>query len=98
MDQLYFVFLHLVDEQGHMIAQQDKVPGIRGKQPTTSWLPGEVVIDPMDLILRPDLPPGPYTLRLGLYLPADGSRLPVLDSAGQQAGHFVEIGPLQVIP
>ncbi len=98
MDQLYFVFLHLVDEQGQMVAQQDKGPGIRGKEPTTSWLPGEVVADPVDLTLRSDLPPGRYKLRIGMYLPPAGPRLPVLDKDEQTVGEFVEIGVIEVIP
>jgi hypothetical protein len=100
MDQLYFVFLHLVDGQGQIVAQQDKGPGLRGKEPTTSWLPGEVIADPVDLTLPPDLSPGQYTLRLGMYLPSapDGPRLPVLDQAGQPIGDFVEIGTIEVTP
>jgi hypothetical protein len=98
MDQLYFVFVHLVDEQGQIVVQQDKGPGLRGKEPTTSWLPGEVIPDPLDLALPPGLSPGRYTLRLGMYLPPQGSRLPVLDDAGKQIGDFVEIGPLEVTP
>lgn len=100
MEQLYFVFLHLVDGQGQIAAQQDKGPGLRGKEPTTSWLPGEIIADPVDLILPPDLAPGQYTLRLGMYLPSipDGPRLPVLDQTGQPAGDFVEIGTIEVTP
>jgi hypothetical protein len=99
MDALYFAFLHLVDEQGRIVAQQDKGPGKRGKEPTTSWLPGEVVADPVDLPLPPDLPPGLYRLKIGMYLPsAEGSRLPVLDQTGQPIGDAIEIGTIEVIP
>lgn len=100
MEQLYFVFLHLVDGQGQIVAQQDKGPGLRGKEPTTSWLPGEIIADPVDLTLPPDLPPGQYTLRLGMYLPSapNGPRLPVVDQTGQPAGDFVEIGTIEVTP
>jgi hypothetical protein len=100
MEQLYFAFLHLVDGQGRIVAQQDKGPGLRGKEPTTSWLPGEVIADPVDLTLPSDLSPGHYTLRLGMYLPSapNGPRLPVLDQTGQPRGDFVEIGTIEVTP
>jgi hypothetical protein len=98
MDQLYFAFLHLVDRQGRIVAQQDKAPGIRGKEPTTAWLPGEVIADPIDLNLRSDLLPGQYTLRIGMYLPPNGPRLPVQDQAGRPIGDFIEIGTLEIIP
>jgi hypothetical protein len=95
MEAVYFVFLHLVDGQGQPLAQQDKGPGIRGKEPTTTWLPGEVVTDPVDLSLPLDLPPGRYTLRIGMYLPPLGPRLPVVDGGGQD---FVDIGVIEVTP
>ncbi|RME78146.1 MAG: DUF2723 domain-containing protein [Chloroflexi bacterium] len=96
MDRLYYVFLHLVDAQGQIVAQHDRVPGRRGKQPTTGWLPGEVVLDPIDLRLPSDLPPGRYSLRVGMYLPPDGPRLLILDGTGQPAGDFVEMGAVEV--
>ena len=98
MDVLYFVFLHVVDEQGQIVAQHDLGPGKRGKQPTTSWLPGEVVLDPVDLSLPPDLSPGLYTLRLGMYLPPAGPRLLVLDEKEQPVADFIEVGTLEVGP
>jgi hypothetical protein len=94
MDALYYVFIHVVNEQGDIVAQHDRSPGVRGKQPTTSWLPGEVITDPVDLTLPANLPPGRYTLRLGLYLPQP-PQWPRLPLAGQP-GDFVEVGVLDV--
>ncbi len=98
MDQLYTVFLHLVDEEGQIVTQHDRGPGIRAKDPTTSWLPGEVVPDPVDLSLPPDLAPGQYTFRIGLYLAPDGPRLQRLNDEGQAVTDFVEIGTVTVEP
>ena len=98
MDLLYFVFLHVVDAQGQIVAQHDLGPGQRGKQPTTSWLPGEIVTDPVDLALPAKIAPGQYTMRLGLYLPPDGPRLLILDENGQAIRDFIEIGTIQVTP
>lgn len=98
MDRPYWVFLHLVDNEGRIVAQHDRVPGRRAKQPTTAWLPGEVVLDPVDLSLPPDLPPGRYTLRLGMYLPPAGPRLLVLDDQGRPAADFIEVGVVEVRP
>ena len=98
MDQLYFVFIHVVDDQGQIVAQHDRAPGKRGKQPTTSWLPQEIVADPVELSLPPDLSPGQYTLRLGMYLPPEGPRLLVLDDEEKPVADFVEVGTLKVTP
>ncbi|MCD6289345.1 MAG: hypothetical protein J7M34_02495 [Anaerolineae bacterium] len=66
MDRSYTTFVHLLDESGRVVAQEDHVPG-RGARPTTSWLPNEVIADRFELSLSADLPPGRYMLEVGLY-------------------------------
>ena len=69
----YTVFVHLIDADGNLVAQADSPPAT-GAYPTSLWDSGETIIDTRTL---PDLPPGQYTLRLGLYDPTTGQRLPV---------------------
>jgi hypothetical protein len=45
--------------------------------PTSRWQPDEIVIDRADLVL-PALPPGTYTIRLGLYRMETLERLPLV--------------------
>jgi hypothetical protein len=98
MERLYHVFVHVVDSEGQIVAQHDGVPGL-AKQPTTGWLAGEFVFDPVKVVLPPDLPQGRYTIRIGMYLPPDGPRLLVLDEAtGQTIADAVEIGTLELQP
>ncbi len=85
----YAVFVHVVDSNGQIIAQQDMMPVDNG-YPTGLWESGEYVIDHHTFS---NLPPGRYFLRVGLYLQSDGSRLPVSDSSGQVIGDFVTINP-----
>jgi hypothetical protein len=75
----YKVFLHVVDDSGHIVAQQDDEPDA-GAAPTQSWLAGEVVRDTHVLNLPGG---GPYTLLTGLYDPETGQRLPVWDEKQQ---------------
>ena len=70
------VFVHVVDADGNTVAQSDRAPGC-GQSPTRAWKPGEIVFDPHAIDLPADLPAGVYTVRAGLYDPADGTRLPV---------------------
>lgn len=70
----YHVFIHLEDGEGQIIAQADGQPG-QWTRPTTTWEVGQVIIDRHGLWLPPDIPPGPYILRVGLYQPATGERL-----------------------
>jgi len=77
MDASYTVFVHLVDASGAVRSQQDNPP-VNGAYPTTLWQTGEYVSDTLSLSLPPDLPPGDYVLKAGLYLPGTGARLAVI--------------------
>jgi hypothetical protein len=72
----YTVFVHLVDPDGNLIAQADSPPA-KGAYPTSLWDPGEIIVDEHEIR---DLPPGHYTLQVGLYQPDTGERLPVTGS------------------
>ena len=77
MNQRYKVFLHLLDPDGRLVAQRDSEPS-GGLAPTTSWSTSETIIDNHGLLLPSDLPPGDYTLIMGLYNIADpAERLPL---------------------
>jgi hypothetical protein len=75
--QAYKVFVHLIDDSGRPLVQRDSEPA-GGSRPTTTWQPGETIIDNHGLLLPPGLAPGAYRLVVGLYDPADPmQRLPV---------------------
>jgi hypothetical protein len=77
----YKLFLHLIDTaSGELVAQLDTVPR-DWAYPTNTWHKNEVVSDRLRLPLH-DLPPGDYALRLGVYHPDSGARLPLSSAAG----------------
>ena len=76
----YHVFIHLVNGAGETVAQADGQPAM-WTRPTSTWREEEIIVDRHGLWLPPELPPGLYRLRLGLYRPTDGRRL-LLDSGG----------------
>jgi hypothetical protein len=83
LDKRYKVFLHLLDENGQLVAQRDSEPGSTLK-PTTIWEPNEPITDNHGILIPADLPPGRYILSLGLYDIADpNSRLPIQTENGQ---------------
>lgn len=75
LTQSYTVFNHLLDEAGQLQAQLDSPPQ-QGHYPTDWWSAGEIILDSYSLPLPPELPTGSYTLRVGLYNPQTGTRLP----------------------
>ncbi|MDW8102275.1 MAG: DUF2723 domain-containing protein [Anaerolineae bacterium] len=70
----YKVFTHLVNETGQIVTQHDSIPS-EGAHPTNIWVKGEIIEDPHTL--RGDLPPGKYTILVGLYDPITMERLKV---------------------
>jgi hypothetical protein len=77
----YKAFVHLLDEQGEQITQDDAIPR-DGRYPTWAWQPGDLVPDTHQLTLPGPLPPGRYYLAVGLYHPQSGDRLPVVGPQG----------------
>lgn len=76
----YKIFFQMLDAQNKLVAQADAQP-CQGSCPTTSWLAGEYLPDTYTLHLKPDLPPGDYTLIVGFYDESTGQRL-LLKSGG----------------
>ncbi|MEZ4590117.1 MAG: glycosyltransferase family 39 protein [Chloroflexota bacterium] len=73
----YTIFVHALDENGALLAQQDALPQ-GGAYPTAIWAVGEVVVDEAVL----PLPPGaqPAALSIGLYRLETLERLPLADA------------------
>lgn len=94
--QRYKVFLHLVNEQGDPLAQRDAEPG-GGLAPTTTWTPGEPIIDNHGILIPSSVPPGTYQLNLGLYDLADPlARLSVSGTDGPR--DFYPLATVTVLP
>jgi hypothetical protein len=82
MSDDWTVFVHLFDPTtGEIPVQWDQQP-FHGAYPTSWWLKGEVIDDPIALNLE-DVPPGRYQLAVGLYDAQTWERLPVVDGTGR---------------
>ncbi len=69
----YYVFIHLMSEDGTIAAQHDGAP-LQGFRPTMSWREGEVFEDAYAIPTDPELPSGIYQLFAGMYHPGTGER------------------------
>ena len=73
----YTRFVHLHNPALGMAAQFDSPPQ-NGVNPTWTWTPGEVIVDPVSLTIAQDAKPGNYTLYVGFYEPkANNARVPL---------------------
>lgn len=97
MDQSNRVFVHLLDLQNELVAQHDGEP-VGGSRPTTSWSPGEIIVDKHGVLLPQDIPEGAYRLVAGMYSPVTGRRLAMSDSEGQGVGDHILLGVVEIEP
>jgi hypothetical protein len=89
------VFLHLVDDQGVMLAQNDGEPG-RGLNPTTGWSPESgVLADRYGILVPVGARSGEYELLVGMYDIGGVPRLPI-SVGGEPAGDSLSLGTVQV--
>jgi len=70
----YKYFVHLVDHDGKLIAQDDREPG-NWRYPMTDWMPGETVPERYAFVLPAGVNPHDCRLRVGVYATETGERL-----------------------
>ena len=96
IDRSYTVFVHILNADGQIVAQGDAAPA-QGLTPTQTWVQNEIVADPHPIDLPADLPSGRYQVAIGMYDPATGARLPVIDADGQPQGDAMILAePIQI--
>jgi mannosyltransferase len=81
LSERYKVFVHVLDQNGRLVAQTDREPG-GGEQPTTNWAANKPIVDRYGVLIPEGTPPGSYTVEIGLY-DFNDKRLPT--SAGGDA-------------
>lgn len=94
----YSVFLHLCRDCSAPPVAADDGPPLAGYLPTSTWLTGKPARDDRAIPLPRDLPPGRYTLLLGLYRPGDPSPSARLSVAGPGAleGDRLRLGVVEI--
>lgn len=91
----FTVFVQLVGPANQILAQNDSKPQ-DGFYPTSSWQPGESIIDQHTFPLPGDISPGSYDLLVGFYEVENGQRLQTLDDAGVFQSDYVRLSGIQV--
>jgi hypothetical protein len=92
VDESYTIFVHLIDAGNQLFAQQDNPP-MGGAFPTQLWIPkwiaGQSVSDPYQIKVPNNLPPGEYSIEVGMYGLTSNRRVPIIGHAGGLAGDRV---------
>jgi 4-amino-4-deoxy-L-arabinose transferase-like glycosyltransferase len=90
----YALFIHVLDAAGTVITQRDAVMR-QDEYPTSRWQAGEIVIERADLPLPP-LPPGSYTLKLGVYHMETGEGLALVNPGPESDGSRLAMTTIEV--
>jgi hypothetical protein len=77
----YTAFVHLVDEGGNLVAQDDHPP-LEGEYRTSFWGRGDIIRDTYHLTVDASHPPCTCTFLIGLYSPQGKVRVPAYDGLG----------------
>ena len=92
----YKVFVHLITQDDRSgVAQSDSAP-ILGYSPTSTWEPGEIIVDEQILHLDKDIPPGTYWLLTGLYRSDPARNLAVRQAPQILPGDRVLLTPIEI--
>jgi hypothetical protein len=95
MDRDYTCFIHVVDQENHIWAQEDALLQ-RGERPTSTWNAGDIVRQQYQVVLPADMPSGEYSVVVGAYYWRTGERLPVWDESGQRLADDVIVLQLEM--
>ncbi len=90
-DVSYKVFVHVLAKNGDIGGRQHDAYPDNGDNPTTSWIPGEWIVDRHDVPLPPTTQPGTYRITVGLYDLQSGQRVALPDGNTELTAGEVEI-------
>jgi 4-amino-4-deoxy-L-arabinose transferase-like glycosyltransferase len=91
----YYLFVHLIDETGALIAQRDTHPG-RGNFPTSQWQPGDRFKDSIRIHVPETVyAPAEASLSIGLYAPGS-YRLGITGADGQGLGDALVLASVEI--
>jgi hypothetical protein len=101
-DQDLFARVRLVDANGNVqllrqIAVWDASHVLGGAAPTSTWTPGLVISESLDVIIPWRVAPGAYALGLWLYENGAQSHAP-LRTDGRQPSQGLALGELHILP
>jgi hypothetical protein len=96
VDEDFKVFLHVLDDQQAVWGSYDGPP-VGASMRTSGWNTGDIYEDVRTLILRPDTPPGLYTIELGWFSDVNGERLNVVANDGHIIDNRLLLGTVRVV-
>jgi hypothetical protein len=89
------VFVHVLNSQGQLVAQDDSVPAV-WTRPTQTWQPGETIVDFHQVRMGAEVQPGEYTVQVGLYDEETDTRVQRVDAAGNPIADTIVLSKINI--
>jgi 4-amino-4-deoxy-L-arabinose transferase-like glycosyltransferase len=96
----YKVFVNVIDPPTlAKYAASDAMP-VQWQRPTSTWQPGEIIVDQHEMTVDLNAPPGIYELQVGLYREKGDilERLRIFTPDGGQAHDLIYLSRVRVLP
>jgi hypothetical protein len=90
------VLMHIVHQNTGEVVIAADTPPVYGAYPFTTWLRGEIVIDPHWVTLPTDLAAGVYQVRVGAYDRTTGQRRAIVDPQNDAAGDSLMLATFSI--
>jgi hypothetical protein len=90
------VFVHLINAEGQIVAQQDGVP-VHWTRPFATWRQNEDLLDVYTLSVPEGVDVNQLSLRIGLYHPDSGVRVPAVARSGERLADDAVVFPVQAV-
>jgi hypothetical protein len=90
------VFVHLINADGQIVAQQDGVP-VHWTRPFATWRRDEDLLDVYTLPVPEGVDVNQLSLRIGLYHPDSGVRVPAHTRSGERLADDALVFPVRAV-
>lgn len=97
MGENYSIFTYIQGKDTQIWARKDDWP-LKGKAPTAAWKVGQRVVDPYELTLDSNTPPGVYNVEIGIYLAETLERLRLITPDGRLVDDHLLLSKVRVLP
>lgn len=101
MERDYVVFANIIDmDTLTKYADSNAMPAA-WTAPTSTWVPGEIVVDVHTWTVSHEAPPDIYEVEIGLYIQDEAQtfpRLRIVPETGGLADNFLRLSPVRVVP
>jgi hypothetical protein len=92
----YVVSWRLLDSQGHTVVQRDSEPA-SGFSPSSTWTPGQAVVDRYGMLIPTFLPPGDYRIEILVFDKNSGQVCTFLHGKTFVPGTALPLATVQVL-